>query len=215
MSGLSPKGQFKLAFGPFSTQSRVSGNSGDCLKFTFYALELRRERKLNKTTINKSILYRPMYQNSVEFSSLVKFQNDFVIKRCHHRGVCSQRSNRDVQPTREQFEFVLVAEEKQDEETQDGDDGQHGDDDTGGRRPCKTQRKTKTSSGSLFYHIFCSARSTFSTLPCASPDTCGPHTASASALPGWISLLPSALQLQVFFVEEPPELELKAKLARR
>lgn len=49
MSGLFPKGRFKLAFDPFSTQSRVSGNSGDYLKFTFYALELRRERKLNKT----------------------------------------------------------------------------------------------------------------------------------------------------------------------
>lgn len=52
-----------------------------------------------------------------------------------------------VQPTREQFEFVLVAEEKQDEETQDCDDGQHGDDHAGGRCPCKMQRK-KMSRGS-------------------------------------------------------------------
>lgn len=53
-----------------------------------------------------------------------------------------------MQPTREQFEFVLVAEEQQDEETQGGDDGQHGNDDTGRRRSCKTRQKTKVSRGS-------------------------------------------------------------------
>lgn len=133
-----------------------------------------------------------------------------AIQQCHHRGVCSQRSNRDVQPTREQFEFVLVAEEKQDEETQDGDDGQHGDDNAGGRRPCKTQTE-KSVTRFLLYQISCAARSTFFSLCLASHQIHVVHTLRRPRRcpAGFLFCLQPCS-----FVEEPPELELKAKLAR-
>lgn len=84
-------------------------------------------------------MYRPTHQNSVEFSSSVILW----MKR---------RSEVPLQPTREQFEFVLVAEEQQDEETQGGDDGQHGNDDTRRRRSCKAPQKNVTRL--WVYHIF-------------------------------------------------------------
>lgn len=144
----------------------------------------------------------------------MKFHNDFVIKRCHHRGVCSQRSNRDVQPTREQFEFVLVAEEKQDEETQDGDDGQHGDDDTGGRRPCKTQRKKKRQAVLSFTIFSAQLEALFRFALRLTRYMRSTHCVGLGAARLDFS---SAFSLAAasFFVEEPPELELKAKLARR
>lgn len=87
--------------------------------------------------------------NTSELGSFVKFHSD-VIDLMLPPVL--------VQPTREQFEFVLVAEEQQDEETQGGDDGQHRNDDTGRRRSCKMQQK-QMSRGSEF-SIF-STNSTF------------------------------------------------------